>query len=121
MIYSYGVSLPGTYHIKNDIVCQDAHKIIRIGKDIALAVVADGLGSAAYSDVGSKIAVTVSVDFCQKHITEITSNGKKKVHAEQILDIIRASFHAAYRAIEMEANSKDRSHDLYDTTLTLAV
>ena len=121
MIYSYGVSLPGTHHIKNDIVCQDSLKIVKIGKDIAIAAVADGLGSAAHSDAGSKIAVAVSVELCQKHITEITSNGKKKAQAEQVLDIIRASFHAAHRAVEMEANSKDRSHVLYDTTLTLAV
>ena len=117
MIHSYGVSLPGTYHIKNNIVCQDAHKIIKIGKRIAVAAVADGLGSAAFSDEGSKIAVTESVGFCQKHIAEITANGKKQAGAEQILDIIRASFHAAYSSIEVEASSKDRPHDLYDTTL----
>ena len=36
LIYSYGVSLLGTYHIKNDIVCQDYHKIEHIGKDIEI-------------------------------------------------------------------------------------
>ena len=121
MIYAYGVSLPGTYHIKHGIVCQDSHKIIGIGKDIAVAAVADGLGSAAHSDVGSKIAVTIATEICRKHIAEITANGKKQVTAEQVLNVIRASFHAAHRAIEKEANSKDRSQDLYDTTLVLAV
>ena len=44
MIYSYGVSLPGTYHIKNNIVCQDSHQILHVGKQMAIAAVADGLG-----------------------------------------------------------------------------
>ena len=26
MIYAYGVTQQGTYHIKNNIVCQDAHR-----------------------------------------------------------------------------------------------
>ena len=85
MIYSYGVSLPGTYHIKNDIVCQDAHDIIKIGKSIAIAAVADGLGSAVHSDEGSKIAVNVATSFCQKHLTEITMDGKRKPRQNKFL------------------------------------
>jgi len=68
MIYAYGVSLPGTYHIKNDIVCQDSHHIIRIGKEAAIAAVADGLGSADHSDVGSKIATSISTEYCRQHL-----------------------------------------------------
>lgn len=114
MIYAYGASLPGTYHIKNDIVCQDSHKIIIMGKDIAVAAVADGLGSAAHSDEGSKIAAKISTEYCSKHITATTEE-------QQILNIIRASFTLALNTIEKEANKKDRAVDLYDTTLTLAV
>ena len=121
MIYAYGVSLPGTYHIKKGIVCQDSHKFVNIGKDIAIAAVADGLGSAAHSDEGSEIAAHIATGFCAKHASEVTVNGRKQVSGEQILNIIRASFINAQRAIEKEARSKDRSIDLYDTTLTLAV
>ena len=121
MIYAYGVSLRGTYHIKNGILCQDSHRFANIGKDIAIAAVADGLGIAAHSDIGSKIAVDVSTELCEKHVSEVTLNGRKQVTREQILNIIRASFITAQRAIEMEARSKDRAENLYDTTLTLAV
>lgn len=114
MIYSYGISLPGTYHIKHGIVCQDAHNIVLCGKDMAVAAVADGLGSAEHSDIGSKIAVAVAVECCRKNIA-------KKATDEQILDIMKGAFHTAQRAIEQEATSKDRPIEQYDTTLTLAV
>ena len=114
MIYSYGVSLPGTYHIKNDIVCQDSHRIIHCGNDLALAAVADGLGSAEHSDVGSRIAASVSTEHCRQYITA-------KSEDQQILAAIRAAFAAALRAVEKEAAEKGRPVDLYDTTLTLAV
>ncbi|MDR2571690.1 MAG: protein phosphatase 2C domain-containing protein [Oscillospiraceae bacterium] len=114
MIFSYGVSLPGTYHIKNDIVCQDSHAIAEINKNSAIVAVADGLGSAQYSDVGSKIAVSVAVEYCKQHIHSAKTE-------ENILRIINTSFHIAQRAIEAEANEKDRPVELYDTTLSLAI
>jgi len=114
MIYAYGISLPGTYHTKNDIVCQDSHQIIKIGKNAAIAAVADGLGSAEHSDVGSKTAVSVSMEHCRQNIAE-------NAEAGQILDIIRAAFAAALEAVEKEAAENDHSLDSYDTTLTLAV
>jgi serine/threonine protein phosphatase PrpC len=114
MIYSYGISLPGTYHIKNDIVCQDYHKIIHIGKKMAIAAVADGLGSADYSDVGSKIAATTVTEHCYQCII----SAKEGIN---LLDIIKNVFKAAQRAVEKEAASKDHDIVHYDTTLTLAV
>ena len=114
MIYAYGVSLPGTYNIKNDIVCQDSHRIIHCSNDMAIAAVADGVGSAKYSDVGSQIAVHVSTEHCRQYITA-------KSEEQQILAIMRAAFAAAFRTIEKEAAAKERPVDLYDTTLTLAV
>lgn len=40
MIYTYGLSLPGAYHIKNNIVRQDYHKIIQ-HKNMAIPVTAE--------------------------------------------------------------------------------
>lgn len=114
MISSYGVSLVGTDHIKNGIVCQDYHKIAHSGKNIAIAAVADGLGSAARSDIGSKIAATIAVEYCQKHI-----NAKTK--QPQILTIIKGAFFSALNALEKEAAIEDHPIEVYDTTLTLAV
>ncbi|MCL1882659.1 MAG: protein phosphatase 2C domain-containing protein [Defluviitaleaceae bacterium] len=114
MIYYYGVSLPGTYHAKHGILCQDAHKILPCGKYMAVAAVADGLGSAEYSDIGSKIAVKEAVEYCQKKLIA-------KATDDQVKEIIRLAFHTAQRAIENEAKTKDHLIEQYDTTLTLAV
>ena len=114
MIYGYGVSLPGTYHIKNNIVCQDSHRIIQIEKNLVIAAVADGLGSAERSDEGSETAVSVATEHCRTHITADTE-------AEHILEIIRDSFTAALSAIENEADETGNPLESYDTTLTLAI
>ena len=114
MIYAYGVSLPGTDHVKQGIVCQDAHRIVSLGTDVAIAAVADGLGSVKYSDVGSKLAVENSVEMCAKHISG-------DMPSENILKVIKAAYVTALNSVESEARSKDRSSDQYDTTLTLAV
>jgi len=114
MIYSYGVTLPGTYHVKNNIVCQDAHRIVKCGDDFGIAVVADGLGSETYSDVASRIAADLSTEYCRQNITQENS-------ADEILDVISMSFASAQRAIEEEAESNGHDINQYDTTLTLAV
>ena len=114
MIYSYGVTLPGTYHVKNNIVCQDAHRIVKCGDDYVIAAVADGLGSEMYSDVASKIAAELSTEYCEQHIIQTSS-------PDEILSIIGISFANAQRAIEETAQSNEHDINQYDTTLSLAV
>ena len=114
MIYSYGVSLPGWDHINKGIVCQDAHRIVCMEDNVAIAAVADGVGSAKHSDVGSKLAVENAVLVCEMHIMAETP-------PDEILDIIRAGYAAALYAIENEAALQERPPDQFDTTLTLAV
>ena len=114
MIYTYGITLQGAYHIKNDIVCQDAHEIKNCGNDLVIAAVADGLGSEIHSDIASKIAAEMSTGYCEQNITQNKT-------AEEILDIIGISFFKARQAIEEEARSNDHDADQYDTTLSLAV
>ena len=114
MIYTYGVTLQGTYHVKNGIVCQDAHRISICGDDFVIAAVADGLGSEEHSDVASRMAADISTEYCKQHIAKSSSAG-------EILDIIRISFANAQRAIEEEAESKNHDANQYDTTLSLAV
>lgn len=41
MIYAYGVTHQGTYHVNNNIVCQDAHSIIA-GEAITHLRIKDG-------------------------------------------------------------------------------
>lgn len=114
MIYTYGVTQRGYYHIKKDIVCQDAHAIKQIAKDCCIAAVADGLGSELYTDKASRIAVDTVVEYCSAHIN-VTSP------SEQILLCLQEAYHAAIQAIEQEALSSQHEINQYDTTLTCAL
>jgi hypothetical protein len=98
--------------VEKNIVCQDFHRIVRCGEDIAIAVVADGLGSAEHADIGSQTAANVAAEYCEKHINPL---------GNEITDTIKKAFDAAYDAIEKEAASKEHGMEKYDTTLSLAV
>ena len=71
MIYAYGVTQQGAYHVKNNVVCQDYHKIIKCSENMIIAAVADGLGSEEHSDVASKTASELSTEYCSDHIKVI--------------------------------------------------
>lgn len=114
MIYAYGVTQQGTYHVKNNIVCQDSHRIIKCNDSMAIAAVADGLGSEMYSDVASKIAADFTTKYCAEKITSETAE-------EEILQIIKESFTLAQQKIEETAEQNGHELDQYDTTLSLAV
>lgn len=114
MIYAYGVTLQGTYHVKNNMVCQDAHSIIKIDDRIAVAAVADGLGSEDYSDVASRLAADISSKYCAEHISALSTD-------EEIIEAIDSSFHIALSTIEQTANDNGNELDQYDTTLSLVV
>lgn len=114
MIYAYGITQQGTYHIKHNIVCQDAHQIVKCGDGLVIAAVADGLGSEAHSDIASKLAVKTAAECCaQRLIQEWTD--------EQLLDTLRSAFAQAQSAIERTAAENGHPLDQYDTTLSLAV
>lgn len=114
MIYSYGVTRQGTYHIEKDLVCQDAHFCKILGDSFAIASVADGLGSELYSDIASKIAAETSVLFCEERITMQTPD-------EEIESIIKKSFAVALEKIQETATAAGHDDDQYDTTLALGV
>jgi len=114
MIYAYGVTVQGTYHVKNNTVCQDAHEIVKCPNDIGIAAVADGLGSEEHSDIASKIAVKIATKHCAENIFDSTGE-------EEILNVICASFYLAQKSIEEEAQKNEHELDQYGTTLSLAV
>ncbi|MDR0304924.1 MAG: protein phosphatase 2C domain-containing protein [Chitinispirillales bacterium] len=114
MIYTYGITEQGAYHVKNNIPCQDEHYIVKYGDNMIVAAVADGCGSEEHSDIASKIAAKVSVDFCVEHISMPEDK-------DDILNIIKKSFLLAQNTIEQKAKDNGHSVDQYDTTLTLAV
>jgi serine/threonine protein phosphatase PrpC len=114
MIYHYGITRQGTYHVENNIVCQDAHEYSLVSKRFAIASVADGLGSESKSDIASKIAAENSVAFCKQHLT-----GEET--AEEILAVIRNSFNDSLTKINYMIDQNGDEADQYDTTLVVAV
>jgi len=114
MIYSYGVTKQGHYHIKNDLPCQDAHLFKRLGDSFAIGAVADGLGSELYTDVASKIAVKEAIAYCEERITEASPE-------QEIHQVLKEAFAYALKQIEATAKENDHSMDQYDTTLVVAV
>jgi hypothetical protein len=113
MILSYGFSIIGPTHVELQIVCQDSN-YIKVENNLAIAAVADGLGSCQYSDVASKIAAQTSVNYCANCYPALHSD-------DEVFQTIKESFQKAFNEIELVA--KQNSHDLdqYDTTLTLAI
>ncbi len=114
MIYTYGVTQQGHYHIKNNIVCQDYHFIEKISDNLCFAAVADGLGSELYTDIASKIAATSVVEYCKKNISENSSD-------DEILSILQKAYKYALECIYIEADAKKQERTQYDTTLSCVV
>ena len=52
-----GASVRGNGHIQSDMPCQDNHRFESIGDGWGIAIVSDGAGSAAHSELGSKVVV----------------------------------------------------------------
>lgn len=52
-----GASVKGNGHIQSGMPCQDNNKFELLGKGWGVAVVSDGAGSAAHSELGSKVVV----------------------------------------------------------------
>ncbi len=114
MIYSYGTTQQGAYHVKNDTPCQDAHFFKKINDSFAIGAVADGLGSQQFSDIASKIAAETSVEYCAENINE-------SMDSDAILSVIKDSFAHALSSIEKRIAEDGNPIDQYDTTLALAV
>lgn len=114
MIYSYGVTQIGTYHIEHDIVCQDAHFIKKLSDSCVIAAIADGLGSELYSDIASKEASQTSVEYC-------ASKFDPRLDDDEVLDLIEQSFRVSQNKIEEIARSQHHESKQYDTTLDLVI
>lgn len=100
----------GESHIQKSIVCQD-FSYYRAENGIVVAAVADGLGSSKHSDVASRIAAKVVVDYCLEKLTV-------DIQRSKILLVLRDAFDEALFKIKEQANG---ALDDYDTTLSAAV
>lgn len=114
MIYAYGVTQRGTYHIKSNLVLQDAYKIEKYSKNVCIAAIADGLGSEEHSDIASSLVVETVSQYCKMNI-------KMRSSDEDIINEIRNSFFWAQKRIEEEVEKRGHELDQYGTTLSLAI
>lgn len=111
---AYGFSIQGKSHITKNVVCQDANIIKQLSNGAYLAAVADGVGSAKCSDVGSKIAVEKIAEYCKNFI-------KSNINYDFAAEVLRNGYEYAFDAIrEYVTKVGDRIED-YDTTLSVVI
>ena len=108
---TYGYSLQGKSHIDRNTVCQDSSAAVKLKSGYYLGVVADGVGSAPHSDVGSGIAVESLQVYCEQYVKK----GMKDVELE---DILRDGYEYAFRQVEKFVTQQGGSIADYDTTLS---
>ena len=113
-ICHYGMSLTGRSHLKSDTVCQDANGVRILSNGWAVAAIADGLGSVKHADLGASIAVSVALDFIEKHIP-------LKWHDGSIVSLLQTAFNAALNSINESALKHKHELSEYDTTLTVLI
>lgn len=114
MIRYYSVNMAGPYHIDNEIPCQDSFYVSYNDCGTYFAASADGLGSELFSEIGSRIAAKVSVEYCRdKYIEGMTFS--------EVRSIMNNAFVYAYKAILNEAKEANNPDDEYDTTLCLVI
>lgn len=114
MIYSYGFSIVGKSHIAKGTCCQDAHKIKTLENGWCIAAVADGVGAATNSQIGSKIAADTVVDFCAECMPWDYS-------VIGIKSMLRTAYNYAFKQIIKESEKSGEPIESYDTTLTVVI
>lgn len=114
MISKYKVNMPGPYHIKKGIPCQDAYCIRETSTGVVIAAVADGLGSEKYSDKGAKIASNFVVTYCLE-------NYRDEMTDEEIVALLRRAYAKAYAQVQTIANRDGNEVDQYDCTLCTVI
>lgn len=110
----YKVNLPGPYHEKNDIPCQDAYCIREAPNGVIIAAVADGLGSETHSDKGAKVASSYAVTYCKQ-------NYKPNMTENEVISMLRSAYAKAYALVEKTALKEGNDVDQYDCTLCTVI
>lgn len=111
---TYGFSVQGKSHIKNNTVCQDFNKFGQLKSGVYIGIVADGVGSARYSDIGSKMAVESLYHYCEFNI-------KRNMSDEDIEDALEDGYSYAFDEIERYVHKNNGAIQDYDTTLSAVI
>lgn len=110
----YKVNIPGPYHIKKGIPCQDAYCIKETLEGVVIAAVADGLGSEKYSDIGAKVASNFVVSYCNR-------NYKPEMTEDETVTLLKMAYTKAYAQVEKIAFREGNDVDQYDCTLCTVI
>lgn len=110
----FGMSVTGNDHLDRNIPCQDFCKYERLDNGWLIAAVADGVGSAKYSERGSRLAVETAIDFCKENFPfdGVVSSMKA---------MLVMAYNKAMREIIKLARAEKNAVEDYDTTLTLVI
>ena len=109
-------SVRGVSHVRSEQPCQDAHAFTLLPNGVLVAVVADGAGSAAISEVGSALAAETAVTAIATAPTLPSATdvaGWKTLLLEALL--------LALLRLETEAEQREVDLNALATTLLLAV
>jgi hypothetical protein len=111
-----GASVQGTSHIRLSLPCQDTHAYKIINDATLVAAVADGLGTAACSQVGAKLAAAYAITYLEQVLARVTPSD-----AEAWTKLVKECFLAARAKLEEEAQQSQTALREYGTTLVLAI
>lgn len=114
MVFDYGFSLRGKSHIANGSCCQDNHKIKKLENGWYIAAIADGVGSAKNSQIGSKIATETVVEVCEEFMPW-------DYNVISIKSMMRTAYNYALKKIMREAEKTGNPIESYDTTLSMVI
>lgn len=114
MIIDFGISTVGKSHIKNGTCCQDSHCIKKMQNGWIIAAVADGVGSAKNSSIGSEIAAKTVVKLCEECMPW-------DYNVISIKSMIRTAYNYAFKQILRESEQSGEPIESYDTTLSMVI
>lgn len=104
----------GTSHKRKDLPCQDASRVDITRAGLVIGAVADGIGSAQHSDVGSRLAVNAAVEYLLQHGTDLLAS-----HGRSARDHCRHALKAAAQVIKAHAEKQNGNTDDYACTLLM--
>lgn len=116
----FGGKVAGSSHTAGGLPCQDAFHFDIIDKEEIIVAVADGLGSAKYSDTGARIAVESAVD---KIKSVFDLNGPYEIPLCDMMknrDIVKEAFYYARESLDEYSKEEGIPLNMLACTLLVA-
>jgi hypothetical protein len=108
----YGASVTGTSHHAAGLPCHDAHAFSRLGESGFIAVVSDGMGSAAHAEKGSRCAADTVLSLLLESLSH-------DMEDDAVLETIKDAFVNTQSRLQEEADRLEV--DIRDLNATLLV